>query len=59
LKELKPDIAINAHDGHTHVRSGAVDIDLTDEQFVQAVAARLPEGSGLDEETAAALSATP
>ncbi len=59
LKELKPDIAIDAHDGRTHVRSGDVDIDLTDEQFVQAVAARLPEDSGLDGETAAALSATP
>jgi len=59
LKELKPDITIDAHDGHTHVRSDDVDVDLTDEQFVQAVAARLPEDSGLDGETAAALSATP
>ena len=51
--------AIDAHDGHTHVRSDDVDIDLADEQFVQAVAARLPADSGLDDRTAAALSATP
>jgi uncharacterized protein (TIGR03083 family) len=59
LKELKPDIAIDTHDGRTHVRSGDVDVDLADEEFVQAVAARLPEDSGLDGETAAALSAIP
>jgi uncharacterized protein (TIGR03083 family) len=59
LKELKPDIAIEAHDGHTHVRLDDVDVDLADEQFVQAVAARLPDDSGLDDEVAAALSATP
>jgi uncharacterized protein (TIGR03083 family) len=59
LKELKPDIAIDAHDGRTHVRTDDLDVDLTDEQFVQAVAARLPAESGLDDQTAAALSATP
>ncbi len=59
LKELKPETTIDARDGRTHVRSGAVDVDLADEQFVQAVAARLTEDSGLDAETAAALSATP
>jgi uncharacterized protein (TIGR03083 family) len=59
LKELKPDIAIDGHDGRTHVRLGDVDVDLADEQFVQAVAARLPEDSGLDDEAVAALSATP
>ena len=59
LKELKPDIEIEAHDGRTRVRTGDVDVDLTDEQFVQAVAARLPAGSGIDERTAGALSATP
>jgi hypothetical protein len=59
LKELKPDIVIDAHDGHTHVRSGDVDVDVSDEQFVQAVAARLPADSGLDGDAAAALSATP
>jgi uncharacterized protein (TIGR03083 family) len=59
LKELKPDIAIDARSGRTHVRTGDVDIDLTDDEFVQAVAARLPDDSPLDEQTAAALSATP
>jgi len=59
LKELKPDVMIDAHDGRTHVRLGDVDVDLADEQFVQAVAARLADDSSLDDDVAAALSATP
>jgi uncharacterized protein (TIGR03083 family) len=58
LKELKPDIEIDAKNGRTHVRTGDVDVDLSDEEFVQAVAARVPAGT-LDEKSAAALSATP
>jgi uncharacterized protein (TIGR03083 family) len=58
LKEGKPEVEIEAHDGRTHVRAGDVDADLTDEQFVQAVAARVPPGS-LDDKVAAALSVTP
>ena len=58
LKESKPDVEIEAHDGHTRVRTADVDADLPDEQFVQALAARLPAGS-LDEKVAAALSVTP
>jgi hypothetical protein len=58
LKESKPDVDIEAHDGHTRVRSADVDADLSDEQFVQALAARVPPGS-LDEKVAAALSVTP
>jgi hypothetical protein len=41
------------------VKGDGVDIELPDEQFVRAVAARLPEGSGIDDETAITLSATP
>jgi len=41
------------------VKGEGVDVDLSDEEFVQAVAARLPAGSGIDDEAAAALSATP
>jgi uncharacterized protein (TIGR03083 family) len=58
LKESKPDVAIEAHEGHTRVRTAEVDTDLPDEQFVQALAARVPAGS-LDEKVAAALSVTP
>jgi uncharacterized protein (TIGR03083 family) len=59
IKELKPELAIEANDGHTRVKGEGVDVDLSDEQFVQAVAARLPADSGIDEGTAATLSATP
>jgi uncharacterized protein (TIGR03083 family) len=59
LKELKPDIRIDAREGRTHVQTEDVDVDLSDEEFVQAVAARLPEGSSIDDKTAGALSATP
>jgi uncharacterized protein (TIGR03083 family) len=59
IKELKPEVTIEAGNGRTHVKGEGVDVDLADEQFVQAVAARLPAGSGIDEGTAATLSATP
>jgi uncharacterized protein (TIGR03083 family) len=59
LKEAKPELTIEARDGHTHVRGDNVDIDLTDERFVQAVMARLPADSGIDAATAAVLSVTP
>ena len=58
LKESKPDIEVEAHDGRTRVRIGDINTDLSDEQFVQAVAARVPPGS-LDDRVAAALSVTP
>jgi hypothetical protein len=56
---MKPELSIEAHDGHTHVKGDGVDIDLTDEQFVQAAMGRLPADSGIDQATAAVLSATP
>jgi uncharacterized protein (TIGR03083 family) len=59
IKELKPDLTIEADGGRTHVKGEGVDIQLPDEQFVQAVAARLPVDSGIDEEVASVLSATP
>jgi uncharacterized protein (TIGR03083 family) len=59
IAELKPDLTIEALDGRTHVKGEGVDIELPDEQFVGAVAARLPAGSGLDDEAVATLSATP
>ncbi len=58
LKETKPDIVIEGDGGRVHVRTGDIDVTLSNEEFVQAVAARVPDG-GLDEKTAAALSATP
>jgi uncharacterized protein (TIGR03083 family) len=59
IKELKPELSVEAHGGATHVKGGGVDIELPDERFVEAVAARLPSDSGIDDETAATLSATP
>jgi len=59
ISELKPDLTIEASNGRTHVKGDGVDVELPDEQFVQAVAARLPDDSGIDDETAATLSATP
>jgi uncharacterized protein (TIGR03083 family) len=59
IKELKPELAVDGHDGRTRVKGDGVDAELPDDQFVLAVAARLPAGSGLDAATAAALSVTP
>jgi uncharacterized protein (TIGR03083 family) len=59
IKELKPDLTIEVANGGTHVKGDGVDIELPDEQFVQAVAARLPADSGIDAEVASVLSATP
>ena len=53
------DLAVEAHDGRTHVKGEGVDAELADEQFVLAVAARLPADSNLDAAVAAALSVTP
>jgi uncharacterized protein (TIGR03083 family) len=59
IRELKPDLAVDAHDGRTQVKGEGVDAELADDQFVLAVAARLPADSNLDAATAAALSVTP
>jgi uncharacterized protein (TIGR03083 family) len=59
LRELKPELVIESRNGRTRVHADDLDVDLTDELFVRAVAARLPEQSGLDNATAAVLSATP
>ncbi len=59
LSEKLPELTIEARDGHTHVQGDGIDIDLADEQFVQAVMGRLPADSGIDRNTAAVLSATP
>jgi uncharacterized protein (TIGR03083 family) len=60
LREAKPDLAVGVvDDGRTHVQGEGVDVQLTDDQFVPALAARLPAGSGLDAAAATALSVTP
>jgi uncharacterized protein (TIGR03083 family) len=59
LREVKPDLAVVVVDGRTHVKAEGFDVQLTDDQFVPALAARLPAGSGLDAATATALSVTP
>jgi uncharacterized protein (TIGR03083 family) len=59
IRELKPDLVVSAGDGRTHVKGDGVEIDLADEDFVQAVAARLPEDSELGADIASTLSVTP
>jgi uncharacterized protein (TIGR03083 family) len=59
ITELKPELTIDGSGGVTHVRGDGIDTEMPDEQFVQAVAARLPDDSGIDGEIAARLSATP
>ena len=59
IKELKPDLVIEAKGGRTHVKGEGGDVDLPDEEFVRAVAARLPDDTDLDAEIVTALSATP
>ncbi len=59
IKELKPDLVIESTGGVTRVSGEGVDMELPDEQFVQVVAARLPDDSAIDSEVAARLSATP
>jgi hypothetical protein len=58
LKEAKPEARTVAYQGRTHVTNGAVDLDLTDEEFVEAAAARLPVDR-LGAEATAALSMMP
>jgi uncharacterized protein (TIGR03083 family) len=59
LKEAKPGIDVEAREGATRVRLGDVDVELPDEEFVQALAARVPHDGPLDDATRAALSVTP
>jgi uncharacterized protein (TIGR03083 family) len=59
LKEAKPGIQVEARDGKTRVRLDDVDVELPDDDFVQALAARVPADGPLDEKTRAALSVTP
>ena len=59
LAEAKPDAVVSHTHGGTHVRIGAVDLTLDDNQLVAAVAARLDDSSGLDARTRAALSTMP
>jgi len=58
LKEAKPDVVVDAKADSTRVRTGDVDVELPNAEFVQALAARVPKGA-LDDKTAAALSVTP
>lgn len=59
LKETKPEVAIEGDDTTTHVRGDGVDVELRNDAFVSAVAARLPEDAELDDRARAYLSATP
>ena len=59
LKELNADLDIKAGDGTTLVAGDGLDVELPDDQFVQAVAARMGDDGPLDAEQRALLSATP
>jgi uncharacterized protein (TIGR03083 family) len=59
LREVKPDLAVDVVGGRTHVKGQGVDVELTDDQFVPALAARVPDDSDLDAATATVLSVTP
>ena len=59
LAEMKPDLTVEAMEGHTRVHSDTIDLVLPDEEFLDAVSARLTDDSGIDADTAAILSATP
>jgi uncharacterized protein (TIGR03083 family) len=58
LKELRPDVELDARGGLTRVQAGDIDVELTDDVFVQAVAARSSSGT-LDEPVALLLGLTP
>lgn len=59
LRETKPEVAIDGDDATTHVRGEGVDVELRNDVFVSAVAARLPGDAGLDDRARTYLSATP
>ena len=59
IRELKPELSVEGGNGRTRVKGQGVDVELADDQFVLAAAARLPEDSDLDAATAAVLSVTP
>ena len=60
LKEMKPDLTVDAYRRpHPSARRRRRHGTRPTNEFVHAVAARLPGDSGIDAETAAALSATP
>jgi len=59
LKELDKDLNFEAANGTTHVQGDGIDIDLPDDVFVDAVAARLGPDAPFDAEQRTLLSATP
>jgi uncharacterized protein (TIGR03083 family) len=59
LKELDKDLTLDAANGTTHVQGDGIDIDLPDDVFVDAVAARLGPDAPLTAEQRTLLSATP
>jgi uncharacterized protein (TIGR03083 family) len=59
FKEHHPDALVDAHEGRVHVKTETIDTDVSEREWVQALAARVPPESNLDPEVAAALSITP
>lgn len=59
FKEHHPDALVDAHDGRVHVKTDEVDADVSEAEWVQALAARVPPETTLAPTVAAALSITP
>jgi uncharacterized protein (TIGR03083 family) len=59
LKEVKPDVELEALDGATRYRSGDLEGTLVDRDFVEVANAREPRGTSVAPEVRAALSAMP
>jgi uncharacterized protein (TIGR03083 family) len=60
LAEERPDLVVTpGPDGRTRVRGRGVDLDVDDQELVEAVAGRLGESSRLDAEARAVLSTMP
>jgi uncharacterized protein (TIGR03083 family) len=58
LKEVKPDVSTQALNGHTRVRGQHVDVELADDELVQAAAGRSGDTSTLDADARALLRVT-
>ena len=59
LVEVKPELEARSHDENTQVRGDGIDVELPNDVFVRAVAARLPDDSSVASDVAAKLSVTP
>lgn len=59
LAETRPELSIAVTDARTRVSVGTTEVELDDDQLIEAVAARLDESSGLDSAALSMLSTMP